>query len=131
MKKLETAFFLFFVAMLCLGPIGCAEKESKEPIVNMAVGLDTVRGVWMKQGRPDNFNPTNVVLSSVEHFFVFTNDISVSDQIYHCRFAVRSALLCTPGLMAITDDGVLLWIYDKDGKVIVSPQKNGIERVTQ
>ena len=117
--------------LLCLLAAGCTEKESVEPIVNMAVGLDTVKAVWVKQGRLNNFDPTNAVRSSVEHFYTFTNDVSTGSQVYHCRFAVRSELIHTPGAMAIADDGTLLWIYDKDGKVIISPQKNGIEKVDQ
>lgn len=116
---------------LCLLAVGCTEKESFEPIVMMAVGLDTVKEVWVKQGRLSNFDPTNAVRSSVEHYYTFTNDIIVAGQVYHCRFAGRSELIHTPGAMAIADDGTLLWIYDKDGKVIVSPHKNGIERVDQ
>lgn len=131
MKKLKSITCLFVIPFIYLVLTGCREKESHEPIVNMAVGLDTVREIWLKQGRMNNFDPTNVVRSSVEHFYTYTNKISVEGKNYHCRFAVRSELIHTPGAMAITDDGTCLWIYDKDGKVIVSPQKNGIVRVDQ
>jgi hypothetical protein len=131
MQKAKSTHVFLLVTLLFIGLMGCTEKESLEPIGNMAVGLDSVREVWVKQGRSNNFDPNNAVRSSVEHYYAFTNEISVAGQIYHCRFAVRSQLIHTPGAMAITDDGICLWIYDKDGKVIVSPQKNGIERVDQ
>ena len=115
------------IALVGVGLIGCTEKESHEPVVMMAAGLDTVKENWVKQGCPKDFQPSNAFHSSVERFYVFTNEISVAGKFYHCRFAVRSQLIHTPGAMAITDEGVLLWIRDKDGKVTISPEKNGIE----
>ena len=129
MQKGKFTSFLLFITLLNLGLMGCTKTESSEPIGNVAAGLDIIRKIWVKQGHPNNFDPTNLVRSSVEHFYTFTNEISVGGKDYHCRFAGRSELIHTPGAMAITDDGIVLWVYDKDGKAIVSPEKNGIERV--
>lgn len=116
----------FLIALICFSQAGCARRESHDAIVMMAVGLETVNENWEKKGRPNNFEPNSAFQSSVEHFYLFTNEIKVAETRYHCRFAVRSKLIQTPGAMAITDEGVLLWIHDKDGEVIVSPEKNGI-----
>jgi hypothetical protein len=120
---------LFPAALLCVGMVGCTVKESHEAIVMAAVGLDSAKDYWIEHGRPDNFNPASVEGSSAEHYYAFTNDISAGGQTYRCLFAVRSDRIRTPGAIAITDDGTILWIYDKDKKVIVSPQRNGIEVV--
>src|SRR5208283_4919669 len=104
-----------FLALVSIALIGCKKTESDEPVAMMALGLRLVQENWVKEGRPDNFKPDNVVQSSVEHFSVFTNEIAVAAVVYHCRFAVRSDLIHTPGIMAITDEGVLLWIRDRDG----------------
>ena len=129
MHKSTSKHLVLFITLLNLVVVGCDKTESTEPVVNMAVGLDTIRDIWAKLGQPSNFDPTNLVLSSVEHFYTYTNVVSLAGKDYHCRFAVRSKLIHTSGAMAITVDGVCLWIYDKDGKVIVSPQTNGIERI--
>lgn len=118
---------LFLAALLCVGMVSCTEKESHEGIVMAVVGLDSRRDYWIKHGQQNNFDPGSVGWSSVEHYYAFTNAISAEGQTYHCLFAVRSDRIRTPGAMAITDDGTILWIYDKDKRVIVSPQKNGIE----
>jgi len=128
MKKLLLVNYVLIAVLSCFLS-GCNGKESHEPIVNMAVGLDITKEVWEKKGRPIGFDPTSAVQSSDERYYTFTNEILVAGQAYHCRFAVRSQLIHTAGAMAITDDGTHLWIYDKDGKVILSPEKNGIEKI--
>jgi len=108
----------FLPALFCCCLCGCKDEESHVPIVYMAVGLDEVLHVWEKQGKTNTFNPSGVVWSSTERYYSFTNEVHDNGQVLRC-----------PGAMAITDDGTTLWIYDKSGKVIISPEKNGIERI--
>jgi hypothetical protein len=129
MKKMFLRATTFLTALSCCVFCGCRDEESHEPIVSMAVGLDTAFRVWEKQGKPPMFNPSSAVKSSVERYYNFTNNVDCGGRSYHCLFAVRSELIHTPGTMAIADDGTTLWIYDKIGKVILSPEKNGIERI--
>jgi hypothetical protein len=124
--KLKQLKAFYFATLLCIGAAGCT-KESHETVVVMTVGLQTVNEYWIKHGKPKDFEPSNVMNSSWEHYYILTNVVNVAGKPYHCRFAVRSKLVHIPGAMAITDEGVILWIRDKDGKVVVSPQKNGIE----
>jgi hypothetical protein len=58
--------------------------------------------------------------------FVFTNVVTSTNVIFHCRFAARRPSW-PAGVLAITDEGILVWVRDKDGKVTVSPEKYGVE----
>jgi len=113
-------------ALMFIGQAGCT-KESHEVVVMMASGLQSVNDYWIKQGQPENFDPMNTVRSTSETYYSFTNEVRATGTVYHCRFAARSQRVRTPGAIVITDEGVFLWIRDKDSKVIVSPEKNGIE----
>ena len=117
---------ILFIGMWLGGLFGCMNK-SHEHVVIMATGLQNLNQYWEEHGQPKEFEPTNVMKSSWEVYSVFTNDFRVANNVYHCRFAARSKLVRIPGTLAITDKGVLLWIGDKDGRVVVSPEKNGIK----
>ena len=125
-----------FAIWLCIlagaiGICGCKKEESHEPIVMMAVGLDAIRSNWIRQGRSELFDPTNIVQSSVEHFYNYTNIVVDGGKKYQCRFAGRSKLVHTAGFMAITDAGDLFWIYDESDQVISSPQRSGVPMLKQ
>jgi hypothetical protein len=126
MKTMKRKSFVLMAAFIFSLILGCAEKESHEQVVYVVVGLETIRDNWVKNGSQKDFVPTNYASSSTERYFKFTNIISVDEKIYRCRFAAKSRLLHTTGTMAITDDGIILWIYDKDSRVVISPQINGI-----
>ena len=93
----------------------------------MATGLENINHVWEQRGKPQSFDPTSVVRSSSERYYVFTNEVKEAGATYRCRFAARSKRVRIPGALAITDENALLWIRDADGKVVLSPLTNGIE----
>lgn len=126
-RKVSHVIILCMVCASGVGLAGCV-RESHENIVIMAVGLQSVERYWIDHGRPRDFDPSTVVRSSCEHYYVFTNTIPVAGALYHCRFAARSSLVHAKGAVTITDEGILLWIADKDGRVVVSPEKNGLPR---
>jgi hypothetical protein len=113
-------------ALLWGGPTGCT-REGHEVVVMMATGLDSVNRSWEKSGKPNHFDPMSVIQSSSERYYVFTNDVRSAGVVYHCRFAARSERIQIPGALVITGENILLWIRDRDGKIVVSPLQNGIE----
>jgi len=81
---------------------------------------------WEKAGRPDSFRVSDHIVSHPASYFTYTNIIRLGTNIYHCRFGARSPNFVAPGLVVITDDKIILWIRDKDAKIVVSPEKNGL-----
>ena len=92
----------------------------------MASDLQLANDIWVNNGKPEQFDPSTTLKSSSETLFIFTNKVEASGSFYNCRFAIRSLRIKDKGIMAIADDRVILWIQESDGKVILSPEKNGI-----
>ena len=118
------------IVFMCAGLVGCG-KEDRHVLVMMASGLQSVNDYWVRQGQPIEFNPMQVVHSTSEQYYSYTNQVICADITNRCRFAVRSRRIHTPGIMVITEKGAFLWIYDSDGRVVISPEKNGINGRTE
>jgi hypothetical protein len=118
---------LWLIATVSILMVGCEVKENHEIIVEMASDLQIASDIWVKNGRPKDFDPSSTLKSSTEQLYVFTNGVQAAGNYYHCHFAIKSSRIEEQGFMTISDDGMLLWIRDSDGKAIVSPEKNGIK----
>jgi hypothetical protein len=109
--------------------LGCLDHTTKYDgyyFNDAAVELKYVQQYWITNGRPASIDLANVPWADGS-LIDFTNVISLSNQVYHCRFA--SCRRGPPfGLMAVSDDGITLWINAKDGKVTVAPETNGVDR---
>jgi hypothetical protein len=66
------------------------------------------------------------VLGPADTFFVFANMVKTTNGVLHCRFGARRPAW-PPGVLAITDEGLVIFIRERDGEVIFSPQDNGVE----
>jgi hypothetical protein len=60
-----------------------------------------------------------------QQWFMVTNSPVLDGVAYHRRFGTRKDFWPS-GVMAITDQGVVLWIRDGDGRVTASPEVKGI-----
>jgi hypothetical protein len=116
-------FALFLATFL----VGCG-NANHYPGANLAVEAGCLKYVekeWVNRGRPTNFNiveyigPSNV-------FFVFTNTVTNTSAVFHCCFAARRPDW-PAGLLAVTDNGIALWVRDRDGKVTMCPENCGVE----
>ncbi len=86
-----------------------------------------IHAEWDKRGRPDDFDiPAEYRLGAGMGFFVFTNQVTVSNKVYHCRFGARQNYW-PPGTLAVTDEGVVLWIRSRGGSIIVSPEREDVD----
>jgi hypothetical protein len=105
--------------------VGCKDKYEFWYFRGGTENLQFIQEEWVKEGRPVGFRATNF-MGPNNIYFDFTNTLTITNKVFHCRFAERHPAL--PGLLAITDDGVILWIRDRDGKVTISPEINGAEK---
>jgi hypothetical protein len=80
---------------------------------------------WLSHGRPAGFQPSEVG-GLPEKYFVYTNIVTTRRGVLHCLFACREPVW-PPGVLAITDDRLVVFIRERDGKVIFSPEDNGVE----
>jgi len=108
-------------------PEGATTLEGAKYLSMPASCLIDVRQAWIDRGRPESFKPNKVIGGTFGNVFFYTNKVQVGGMIYQCRFGV-SDNVWPPGILAITDEGIVLWIRQRDGKVTVSPEKNWIER---
>jgi hypothetical protein len=100
--------------------IGCTDSDTTQA-GSCGAQLHSIYSTWVRDGRPSEINMSNYI-SSENHYFVFTNIYTIQNNAYHCRFAVRSEYFRRRGVLAITDEKLLLWIYDDRESVIVSPE---------
>lgn len=113
--------------LLTVVVIGCSPSEKTHARI-VSGDLRYLYREWVKDGRPDNFEPTNYIFDvsstygTSNQYFVFTNTVSAEGTRFHCRFARRDATrFHKPGIMAISDEGVVLWIA-ADGMIVVAPE---------
>jgi hypothetical protein len=108
--------------------IGCGETNHYPSayLGTDACNLKWARDYWISQGRPVGFDPGRV-LGPANVYFVYTNTVTITNRVLHCRFGARRSEW-PAGVLAITDEGIMIWIRGRDGEITVSPDENGIER---
>jgi len=80
---------------------------------------------WEKDGRPDRstltitFRQVTGWFRPLPGLYMFVPLV----QSYHCRSGSSGGFYRAPGVLAITDEKVFVYIRDSDGKVFVSPEK--------
>ncbi|HUA64589.1 MAG TPA: hypothetical protein VME24_02000 [Alphaproteobacteria bacterium] len=88
-----------------------------------AVTLELTREDWIRQGRPTKFDLADIAPKN--ECFIYTNSFMISNQVIRCCFAGRSRTW-PAGTFAISEEGITLWIPDKDKQIIFSPEVNGV-----
>ena len=117
------------VGLLLLLPVlllSCSQRHFPGSYLRTQVSvLESYREEWIKQNRSSTFD--------VSHFagpqgacFAFTNTVSFRGRPYKCLFGARRADW-PPGVLAITEDGFILWIHDQGGEVTFAPEMNGVD----
>ena len=114
---------LLVVGVLMLIAFGGCDVDETTTAVGVDAQLRYVYYLWEKDGRPTNITISRYMFSRPSVYFDATNIVTVGTNTYHCQFGASNLNLRTPGAMYITDEKITLWIRDKDGKVVVSPEK--------
>ncbi|SRR6266567_6311532 len=112
-----TAWLLALCGLLA----GC-ESSDRTEAVYLALDLRTVYRAWTRDGRPPAPDISNYVRNKDVQYFVYTNVVEIGTNTFHCQFGLRSMLFRRRGILAITDEQVVLWVPDYDKKVVVSPE---------
>jgi hypothetical protein len=81
---------------------------------------------WVSEGKPPDFDMARFVQPRGE-FFPYTNTVTFNGAPHSCRFGSRRPGF-PKGVLAITEDGVVVWIRDSDGEVTLKPDDIGIDR---
>ena len=98
----------------------CEDSDTTEAF-HAGEGLKTLYMQWSQDGRPMPPNTGKYIRSNLRHFFNYTNTINAGTNVFHCRFGATSEQFRRHGILAITDEHVLIWIGE-DKKVVVSPE---------
>ena len=110
---------------LALSMCGCTKRDPGSDFATSAFALRYAQDYWVSHSRPSGFQLGEVIGPPAD-FFVFTNMVKTTNGVLHCRFGAREPGW-PPGVLAITDEKLLIFIRERDGKVIVSPEENGVE----
>jgi hypothetical protein len=94
-------------------------------IIVPATVLESHREEWIKQNRSPAYDVSRFA-KPLGTYFNFTNTVSAGGRDYKCLFGARREDW-PPGILAITEDGIILWVGDQDGKVALSPEVNGVD----
>jgi len=122
MRTREKFYAFVVIAAICFAMIGCERSDTKQARI-LAPRLRHLYQSWAADGRPDPIDTAKYITSSTDRYHVFTNVVTVASNVFHCRFAVRAASrFTTPGVLAITDERVILWVGDNSGEVTVAPE---------
>jgi hypothetical protein len=122
MKQRNIVTLILFLLLM-----GACSREhfSGSYLVTSASLLTHLREQWIKQSKPGNFDPSQYA-GPAGAFSVFTNVVTAGGRDYHCQFGTRRQWW-PKGILAITADGVVLWVRDRDSKVTLSPMDYGID----
>jgi hypothetical protein len=112
-------FCLIFFACGCSGPSPGMEFYYDANFLRQA------HDDWTSHGRPANFELGESIGPSYT-FFIYTNVVRVTNGVFHCRFGARRPSYSPPGVLAITDDGQVIFICSTNGKVTISPDEYGV-----
>jgi len=110
---------------LALCMCSCAKRDPGSDFAESAFALRYAQDYWVSHGRPRGFQLSEII-GPPGTFFVFTNMVNTTNGALHCRFGARWPGW-PPGVLAITDEKLLIFIRERDGKVIFSPEINGVE----
>ena len=108
---------------------GCWQNSSHIPsncFMTSASILQDLHEQWIKGGRSSDFNPTNYA-GPPGAFFTYTNRVIIDGHAHKCCFGAHERIEPS-GMLAITDDGIVIWVRESDGKITVSPELHGVER---
>jgi hypothetical protein len=94
-------------------------------LIGPATVLESFREEWIKQNKSPAFDVSRFA-KPPGTYCNFTNTISAAGRDYKCLFGARREYW-PPGILAITVDGIILWVRDQDGKVTLSPEVNGVD----
>lgn len=104
---------------------GCGDHHPSSEFKSSALVLRTDRDYWLSHGRPADFQPSQIA-GTPENVFIYTNVINITNTIFRCRFGSRTPGW-PPGLLAITDEGQVIFINEKASKVTIAPDENGVD----
>lgn len=110
------------LSALSLFLVGCVDSDSREAAF-LGTDLHTLYRAWVRDGRPEPVDTSKYISSNARGYFAHTNVVDLGSNVFRCRFAARSANFRRQGILAITDEQVLLWLSD-DGNIVVSPERN-------
>lgn len=122
--RLVVSIKVVLIGMLLAG----CEADDQYHARSLGSQLRALSAKWERDGFPTEFNITNNFYTghTTNQVFFFTNQITLQGTNYRCQLAVRSPeRFRPPGLLAVTDRGVLLWLGD-DGRSVVSPEIHGL-----
>lgn len=110
------------LSVLAFSLHGCVDSDNREATL-LGTDLKSLYRAWLRDGRPEPVDTSKYIWSNARQYFTHTNVVNLGSNVFHCRFGARSTNFRRQGILAITDEQVLLWLSD-DGKVVVSPERN-------
>ena len=94
-------------------------------LIAPATVLESFREEWLRQDKPPAFDVSRFA-KPPGTYFNFTNTVSAGGRGYKCLFGARREHW-PRGILAMTEDGIILWVRKQDGTVTLSPEVNGID----
>jgi len=121
MITMRPVFPFGIVVLLFVMVSGCEPDEEYHARI-LGGRLRGLQERWHESGQAADFMPTNYFYNhGTNQYCFFTNQVIGDGVSYKCRFGIRDPdRFPKPGILAITEDGVLLWIGD-NGKIVVAP----------
>ena len=124
LKCVRRRSYCSIVTILCLLVLGCEDSDTTQAIY-IGPALRSIYKFWVRDGRPEPPDFSRYVTSTTTSFFYYTNVVKFGTNTLHCRFAGKSANFRRNGILAITDEQLLVWIPKDDrGQIIVSLETN-------
>jgi hypothetical protein len=119
---------LYFLSGLFLTSIliGCRGHFPSAYLNGGAMIIAGERDRWDRMERPKNYVLTNVKVPGIITF-QYTNVVTLSNNVVPCRFIVQEHSWPPDGYLGITDEGTVIWVWEGDGTVVVSPQLYGLK----
>lgn len=99
----------------------------KVALIGDSSALTALMNDWRKAGEPqgealEKFCSSYGPYSSFKPF-IYTNPVEIAGTSFICLFAVEDARFTESGRLAVTRDGTIIWIGEKQSRVILSGRK--------
>jgi hypothetical protein len=114
---------LMTILCIAVGLVGCKDTYPGVYLSGSAEALREAQEHWKTNAQLSDLDEAR---DRANDIFVYTNTVTTSNTVYHCLFGTRDPDW-PAGVLAVTDDGIILWVRDRDGNVTVSPVDHGVE----
>ena len=110
----KATFVTILIVIIAIAEIrNCIRHSYGDELIAPNAGLRVIYMQWLAAGRPARWDIKGLIEDEYNRYFDYTNVFVVDHGVCHCRFGCEAPNVPT-GILAITDEGRVIWIRQRD-----------------